>query len=431
MNFQVYDGKGFLIQKNVVSGEIDQMFKCSMRLKGKTLLVKKQSEHTQTYKLTPFTCTYLLPSFNSSSSTNNNNNRYIITITELLWVVSLGNTQSPTHKQTTKYNFISEINFIMKSMEEAQDFSIKIQNNIFNYCKKLIIPQEMNGREMKTQSPPPQPLTITTNNSQLSINKTIMEGFLIRKNQKLNVKTYEKPSIIYAEFQSNNLIFYSTQKKNRVADVLSCRIDFSKDKLLVEYKKEEHPYCFYLQVLDPISLKPTDVNEVFVCPFEEELNRWLSCFKAFESSNKTMNHLEEEPFNNEEQNNEEEEMDPEIAALLGLSGENTMVVHDSVKASDETEPDIFGKRKRNVFGGTFWRAPSIKEKEEKKGSATTPTSNAPITPTSIFQIQTNEELRGRVCELERQLEEKTKECDSLKEELRKARELIEQLQIKN
>ncbi|EFC35329.1 predicted protein [Naegleria gruberi] len=126
-----YSGKAYILveKKSVNTNEGMHMVKCSLRLKeGKSLLIKKQSEHTLTFKITPFTCAKYTPI--SSGSNQSVNSRVLVTVAELS-SSSLGDksnntvvgnnstisSQPTSAKQAKQSYFVPELQFIFGSLE--------------------------------------------------------------------------------------------------------------------------------------------------------------------------------------------------------------------------------------------------------------------------------------------------------------------------
>ena len=125
------------------SGSSSSMIKCSIRLKeGKSLLVKKQSEHTLTFKITPFTCAKYTIVATTGSSTNNKGSppqhavhRVLVCVSDLSCssnfgadktTATIGNPSSTPSgsgplsvmtKQPKQCYFVSDLQFIFGSEE--------------------------------------------------------------------------------------------------------------------------------------------------------------------------------------------------------------------------------------------------------------------------------------------------------------------------
>lgn len=90
-----------------------QMVKCSIRLKeGKSLLVKKQSEHTLTFKITPFTCA-------KYTVLSSGVQRVLVSVSELSVNESFttSSTVSPSSSSAKQSYFVPELQFIFGSEE--------------------------------------------------------------------------------------------------------------------------------------------------------------------------------------------------------------------------------------------------------------------------------------------------------------------------
>jgi len=208
-----------------------------------------------------------------------------------------------------------------------------------------------------------------------------------------------------------------------------------------------HKRSFQLNVYT--ELEP---REIFACPCDGDMRKWLTSLSTNPVSPEIVSKLEHftsdvEPQKDHDEKDSdeggddfgEEEMDEELAMLLGFGGD-TVVVHEDMPTKDKDEvvgdgiletgePDIFEKRKKNVFGGSFWKplTPTNKHPSSSSVFSLSPPSNTSIEispppsdqpglspPKELTEV---EYLRKRVAELEKLLESKTKECDGLRQEL--------------
>ncbi|KAG2388671.1 hypothetical protein C9374_000110 [Naegleria lovaniensis] len=402
-----------------------QMVKCSIRLKeGKSLLVKKQSEHTLTFKITPFTCA-------KYTVLSSGVQRVLVSVVELS--VSDSSTSSatspPSAASSAKQSyFVPELQFIFGSEEESKEWCDKIMNNVYCLCAELVTTKIQKDIQTRAVSP--------TQDVVPKMKTSVMEGYLIRKNQKHHIKTYQKPSVIFAELSNKQLLFYTSHKKSKVADVIGCRVDFTRERYFVEHlkigsttaqKSNFHPLAFTLDVTNE-----QEPRESFACPSITEAQKWTSSLGTPSSPELTVktdgfdHHLESEGDEKDEEKLSDgggdedngEEIDEELAMLLGLGCDSgTVVIHQDVPTKEDVvgdavletgEPDIFGKGKKgNVFGDSFWKP--------LPASATTPKEDTKTPPKS--KLSETEMLKRRVAELEKLLEEKTRECESLKQQL--------------
>nr|CAG4708021.1 unnamed protein product [Naegleria fowleri] len=394
-----------------------QMVKCSIRLKeGKSLLVKKQSEHTLTFKITPFTCA-------KYTVLSSGVQRVLVSVSELSVNESFttSSTVSPSSSSAKQSYFVPELQFIFGSEEESKEWCDKIMNNVYCLCAELVTSKIQKDIQTRAVSPTQEVVP--------KMKTSIMEGYLIRKNQKHHIKTYQKPSVIFAELSNKQLLFYTSHKKSKVADVIGCRVDFTRERFFVEHlkigsttaqKNNIHQLAFTLEVTNE-----QEPRESFACPSISEAQKWMSTLGTPSSPELTVKtdgfdyHLESDGDEKDEEKlsdggeENSEEIDEELAMLLGLGSDSgTVVIHQDVPTKEDVvgdavletgEPDIFGKGKKgNVFGDSFWKPPP--------SSATTKTPPKP-------KLSETEMLKQRIAELEKLLEEKTKECENLKQQL--------------
>lgn len=191
-------------------------------------------------------------------------------------------------------------------------------------------------------------------------------GYLLRCNRRTSVG---KPSFLFGQLKNNSIMFYKNHEMKSIADVLGCSVKLS-DRDVKVYAVEGSILSF--------KLENSENSELFAAPTEEERKFWI------ESISKKISHFEkpEKDTQQETKNIEEQQTDEDkLLASLGLGSGATVVIkdtspvkcsspdydtgtfiaHDDVEASDE--PDIFGKRKSQVFQPMFWRPPTIKVKE--------------------------------------------------------------------
>jgi hypothetical protein len=443
--------------------------KCVVKLKRRHITKRadeNSSQHAEIdFKLTPFTsCVVnLLPQSQKPSPNKNLDGPSLLTINEV-------------QQDANNQEMLRSLRFVCANLKDADGWADAIQYNVITMSQTIFegkIHRNKDDTAKKTQEEDTEHdhIGLSPHRSiQRDLVNSIIEdadknqtkrrtikccGYLIRRNHSQqrsfhHQQVYRKPSIAFGVlYASGEIGFYHSHEMKRVADVVACKADLIREKVIVE-DVPGSKLGFTLRVGD-------DIRELFITSDPDQRSVWVKSIQEIctEKEGKVI----EEPIIPEKTPVEQQQPVEREAEAIDLSqfgidsddedGGGTVIAHGNnnncevyipgLTGSDDEddedgsviisrkpaseEPNIFGNKKReNIFGNEFWSAPAEMVNNHIARSYTEKSPEP-----SIHRVDFEDELRN----VRQVLANRDKEIDDLKEKLRKATEKLEAALVEN